>query len=71
MHDYERNGSAGALLQAAAVVAYYTILGAVIKRLITNNDSASRSKLLAKTSQALGLKHTFKRSYRPQNERQG
>lgn len=37
-----------------------------IKRLITDNGSAYRSRLFAKTCQALGIKHTFAKPYRPQ-----
>jgi transposase InsO family protein len=64
MHDNERKGSAVAFLQAA--VAHYAALGVTIKRLITDNGSAYRSRLFAKTCQALGIKHTFTRPYRPQ-----
>ena len=64
MHDDERKGSAVAFLQAA--VAHYAALGVTIKRLITDNGSAYRSRLFAKTCQALGIKHTFTKPYRPQ-----
>ncbi len=37
-----------------------------IKRLITDNGSAYRSRRFAKTCQALGIKHTFTRPHRPQ-----
>lgn len=63
MHDDERKGSAVAFLQAA--VAHYAALGAT-KRLITGNGPAYRSRLFAKTCQALGIKHTFTKPYRPQ-----
>ncbi|NPC59351.1 integrase core domain-containing protein, partial [Caenimonas soli] len=33
---------------------------------LTDNGSAYRSRLFAKTCQALGIKHTFTRPYRPQ-----
>jgi transposase InsO family protein len=60
----ERKESAVAFLQAA--VAHYAALGIKIERLLTDNGSAYRSKLFKKTCQALGIKHTFTRPYRPQ-----
>ncbi len=47
-------------------MAHYAALGVNIKRLITDNGSAYRSGLFAKTCLALGIKHTFTRPYRPQ-----
>ncbi|MCM3566312.1 IS481 family transposase [Hydrogenophaga intermedia] len=64
MHDDERKGSAVAFLQAA--VAHYAALGVRIERLLTDNGSAYRSRLFAKTCQALGIKHCFTQPYRPQ-----
>ncbi|MFP5472247.1 MAG: IS481 family transposase [Gammaproteobacteria bacterium] len=64
MHADERKDSAVSFLLAA--VAHYEQLGVKIKRLITDNGSAYRSRLFAKTCQALGIKHTFTRPYRPQ-----
>ena len=64
MHSNERKDSAVSFLLAA--VAHYEALGVKVKRLITDNGSAYRSKLFAKTCQALGIKHTFTRPYRPQ-----
>ena len=49
-----------------ATVAHYKALGVNVKRLLTDNGSAYRSRLFAKTCQALGIKHTFTRPYRPQ-----
>lgn len=49
-----------------ATVAHYKALGVNVKRLLTDNGSAYRSKLFAKTCQALGIKHTFTRPYSPQ-----
>jgi transposase InsO family protein len=60
----ERKESAVAFLQAA--VAHYAALGVKIERLLTDNGSAYRSKLFKKTCEALGIKHTFTRPYRPQ-----
>jgi len=64
MRSDERKTSAVEFLQAA--VAHYAALGVTIKRLITDNGSAYRSRLFAKTCQALGIKHSFTRPYRPQ-----
>jgi len=44
MHDDERKGSAVAFLEAA--VAHYAALGITIKRPITDNGSAYRSRLM-------------------------
>jgi transposase InsO family protein len=54
MHADERKDSAVEFLKAA--VAHYDALGVTIKRLITDNGSAYRSRLFAKTCQALGIK---------------
>jgi transposase InsO family protein len=56
MHTNERKDSALDFLKAA--VAHYGALGVTVKRLLTDNGSAYRSKLFAKTCQALGIKHT-------------
>jgi transposase InsO family protein len=64
MHSDERKGSAVDFLKAA--VAHYAALGVKIERLITDNGSAYHSRLFNKTCQALGIKHTFTRPYRPQ-----
>ncbi len=60
----ERKDSAVAFLKAA--VAHYAALGVRIQRLLTDNGSAYRSRLFARTCQALGIKHSFTRPYRPQ-----
>jgi transposase InsO family protein len=60
----ERKESAVAFLQAA--VAHYATLGVKIERLLTDNGSAYRSKLFRKACEALGIKHTYTRPYRPQ-----
>lgn len=64
MHANERKDCAVSFLLAA--VAHYEALGVKIKRLITDNGSAYRSQMFARTCQALGIKHTFTRPYRPQ-----
>jgi transposase InsO family protein len=64
MYDDERKDSAVAFLKAA--VAHYAALGVKIRRLLTDNGPAYRSRLFARTCQALGIRHTFTRPYRPQ-----
>lgn len=60
----EKQHSAVAFLQQA--VAHYRALGVTIKRLITDNGSAYRSRLFARACQDLGIRHRFTRHYRPQ-----
>ena len=64
MHADERKDSATAFLKAT--VARFAAQGVTIKRLLTDNGSAYRSKLFNKTCQALGIKHTYTRPYTPQ-----
>ena len=64
MHADERKASAVDFLKAS--VAHYAAHGVKIKRLLTDNGSAYRSKLFNKTCQALGIKHTYTRPYTPQ-----
>ena len=64
MHVDEKKGSAIAFLEAS--VAHYAAHGVRIKRLLTDNGPAYRSKLFNKTCQALGIKHTYTRPYTPQ-----
>jgi transposase InsO family protein len=47
-------------------VAYYALLGVTIKRLLSDNGSAFRSREFADACKALGIKHQFTRPYRPQ-----
>jgi len=49
-------------------VAHYSALGVRIERLLTDTGSAYRSKVFARACQALGIKHTFTRPYRPQTK---
>jgi transposase InsO family protein len=64
MHPDERKQSAVMFLRAA--VAYYGKLGVTIKRLLTDNGSAFRSKLFRQACLDLNIKHKFTRAYRPQ-----
>jgi transposase InsO family protein len=47
-------------------VAHCAALGVRIERLLTDNGPAYRSRLFAKTCQALDIRHSFTRPYRPQ-----
>jgi len=60
----ERRDSAVAFLRAA--VAYFAGLGVTIKRVLTDNGSAFRSRRFAAACRKLGLQHSFTRPYRPQ-----
>jgi transposase InsO family protein len=64
MRADERTPSAVAFLHDAAV--YYQSLGVRIKRLLTDNGSAFRSKVFQSACAALGIEHKFTRAYRPQ-----
>ena len=65
MYPDEKKLSAVQFLKAS--VAHYQALWLRIERLINDNGAAYRSQLFARTCQALGIKHRFTRSYRPQN----
>jgi transposase InsO family protein len=60
----ERQASAVQFLKNT--VAYFASLGVHVRRVLTDNGSAFRSKAFAKTCLRLGLKHSFTRPYRPQ-----
>ena len=64
MKPDERRGSAIAFLRAA--VAYFASLGVTVRRILTDNGSAFRSKRFKRACELLGLKHSFTRPYRPQ-----
>lgn len=64
MHADEKKIAAVDFLKAA--VAHYAALGVRIQRVLTDNGSAYRSRLFARTCEALGIKHSFTRPYRPQ-----
>lgn len=49
-----------------ATVAYFATLGVTVRRILTDNGSAFRSKRFARACHRLGLKHSFTRPYRPQ-----
>lgn len=64
MKPDERRPSAIAFLRAT--VTYFAGLGVTIRRILTDNGSAFRSKRFARACQRLGLQHSFTRPYRPQ-----
>ena len=64
MHPDERKESAVQFLRDA--VAYYNRLGVTIKRLLTDNGSAFRSKEFKRACEQLGIQQRFTRAYRPQ-----
>jgi transposase-like protein len=57
-------GCATAFLHAA--VKYFAQLGVSVRRVLTDNGSAFRSKPFAHACARLGLRHSFTRPYRPQ-----
>ncbi len=64
LYPDERKASAVQFL--ANTVAYFRSLGVRVRRILTDNGSAFRSKKFAKACRRLGLKHSFTRAYRPQ-----
>jgi len=64
MHPDERKDSAVAFLRDA--VAYYSTLGVTIRRLLTDNGSAFRSKAFVQVCRELGIAKRYTRPYRPQ-----
>jgi len=64
MHPDEKTPNAVRFLRDA--VAYYARLGVAVKRLLTDNGSAFRSRDFASACKALDIRHKFTRPYRPQ-----
>ena len=64
MKPNERLSCAIAFLRAA--VRYFAWFGVTIRRVLTDNGSAFRSKRFAATCRRLNIKHKFTRPYRPQ-----
>jgi len=60
----EKKDTAVAFLRAA--VTHYAALGVRIQRVLTDNGSAYRSRLFARTCEALNIKHSFTKPYCPQ-----
>jgi transposase InsO family protein len=64
MKRRERKAEAIAFLRAA--VTYFASLGVTIRRVLTDNGPAFRSKCFAKACHRLHIRHSFTRAYRPQ-----
>jgi transposase InsO family protein len=64
MKPNERRSCAVAFLRAA--VRYFAELGVTVRRVLTDNGSAFRSRRFAAACRRLNLKHKFTRAYRPQ-----
>jgi transposase InsO family protein len=64
MKPNERRSCAIAFLHAS--VRYFGRLGVTVRRVLTDNGAAFRSKRFAATCRRLKLKHKFTRAYRPQ-----
>jgi transposase InsO family protein len=64
MKPNERGSCAAAFLHAS--VKYFAQLGVTVRRVLTDNGSAFRSKRFAATCRQLGVRHLFTRAYRPQ-----
>ena len=64
MHADERTPNAIRFLRDA--VAYYASLGITVRRLLTDNGSAFRSRDFRTVCDQLGIVHRFTRPYRPQ-----
>jgi transposase InsO family protein len=64
LYPDETKASAAQFLENT--VAYYKALGVTVRRLLTDNGSAFRSKPFAEACARLGVKHRFTRAYRPQ-----
>lgn len=64
IHPDERQNSAVEFLRASR--AYFAGLGVTLRRVLTDNGSAFRSKAFAAACRKLRIKHSFTRPYRPQ-----
>lgn len=64
LYPDERKASAVQFVQNA--VAYFASLGVRIRRVLTDNGSAFRSKLFREACKELELRHSFTGAYRPQ-----
>lgn len=64
LYPDERKNNAAQFLENT--VAYFRSLGVRVRRVLTDNGSAFRSRPFAQSCRRLGLKHSFTRPYRPQ-----
>jgi transposase InsO family protein len=60
----EQSGCAVAFV--TATIKYFRQLGVTVRRVLTDNGSAFRSKVFARACRRLGVRHLFTRPYRPQ-----
>jgi transposase InsO family protein len=63
---YPNEGKASAVQFLENTVAYFHSLAVRVRRVLTDNGSAFRSKDFAKACRRLGIRHSFTRPYRPQ-----
>jgi transposase InsO family protein len=64
LYPDERQASAVQFLENT--VAYFRSLGVSVRRVLTDNGSAFRSRRLARACRRLGIRHRFTGPYRPQ-----
>ncbi|MDH5534990.1 MAG: IS481 family transposase [Betaproteobacteria bacterium] len=64
LYPDERKASAVQFLENT--IAYFRSLGLRVRRILTDNGSAFRSKRFARACRRLRIKHSFTRTYRPQ-----
>jgi transposase InsO family protein len=64
LYPDERQASAVQFLRN--LVAYFRSLGIRVRRVLTDNGSAFRSRRFAQACERLGIRHSFTRPYRPQ-----
>ena len=63
---YSNEGKDSAAQFLSNTVAYFQSLGVPVRRILTDNGPAFRSKVFANACRQLNLKHSFTRAYRPQ-----
>jgi len=63
---YPDEGQDSAVQFLENTLAYFGSLGVTVRRLLTDNGSAFRSKSFAHACRRLGIRHIFTRPYRPQ-----
>ena len=59
-------GKACAIAYLTAAIHYYALLGVTIRRILTDNGPAFRSKASAEACRILGVRHRFTKPYCPQ-----
>ena len=61
-----RSARAAPRYSCGLAVKYFAQLGVTVRRVLTDNGSAFRSKKFATACRKLGVRHLFTRAYRPQ-----